>query len=100
MPDNRVSPLPEDFLRALGSVENIIAELQSIFQRRVAGPVDMRNDPYFILGVQRSDPIEMVRAVYHAKVKLLHPDAPGGGDGERFKQIDTAYKAICAEKGG
>jgi len=100
MAKNRVPPLPEDFFRALGSIENIITELQSLFQRRVAEPVDMSNDPYFILGVQRSDSIEMVRAVYHAKVKILHPDATGGGDVERFKEIDTAYKAICAEKGG
>lgn len=54
------------------------------------------HDAYEILGVDPDDPIDVVRAVYHAKAKHYHPDNLETGDAERFKLIQRAYEAIAA----
>ena len=41
-------------------------------------------------------PMEVVQAVYRALAKLNHPDY--GGDEDRMKEINIAYKAILGEE--
>mgnify|MGYP003148066236 FL=1 len=58
---------------------------------------DDPNDPYVVLGVHRSTPPEIIRAVYIAWVKNHHPDV--GGDPDTFKRINVAYDEIKKVKG-
>ena len=58
----------------------------------------MASNPYQILGLDTSAEEVVVRAVYRAKAKICHPDAPGGST-SKFKQMDEAYHRICQERG-
>jgi len=55
-----------------------------------------KDDPYTILGVFPDDPIDVIKAVYKARVKFYHPDK--GGNKEKFIEIDKAYRAILNDK--
>ena len=57
----------------------------------VSSPVKSHWDFLYVL---REAPREVVKAAYKALVTLHHPDV--GGDVERFREIDSAYKAIKA----
>ena len=57
-------------------------------------------DPYSILGVARGDPLTMIRAVYRAKAKYLHPDNVATGDQVAFIRLKAAYDRIIQERGG
>ncbi len=61
----------------------------------------MANDPYEILGVQRTDSDAAIRAAYRKLAKRHHPDVnPGKPEAaERFKEINAAYDILSdAEK--
>ena len=58
---------------------------------QIAGP-RARRDPYEVLGVLRDSDVEVVRAVYLAKAKKLHPDV--GGDPAAFAELQEAYDAL------
>lgn len=51
---------------------------------------------YKVLGVQIADSDEMVKSVFRAKAKCLHPDS--GGDAERFKALRKAYNIIMRSR--
>src|SRR3990167_9124050 len=53
---------------------------------RVPRPPSSPPPPYAVLGVSPGDPMEMVEAVWRAKAKFYHPDAPGG-NAVRFQQL-------------
>jgi len=55
------------------------------------------SDHYRVLGVEPGDSIQMVRAVYRAKVLILHPDRVTG-ELEAFKRLQMAYEAVMKEK--
>ena len=55
------------------------------------------DDPYTVLGVHRSTPPEIIKAVYKAWAINHHPDK--GGDVETFKRINVAYDQIKKELG-
>jgi len=57
----------------------------------------LENDPYYVLGVRRDDPRELVESVYKIKVKFYHPDK--GGSNEKFVRLNNAWKYIKSEKG-
>ncbi len=52
-------------------------------------------DPYVTLHLLPSAPPEVVKAAYKALATLHHPDKPGG-DGERMKVINDAYRRLAA----
>ena len=52
-------------------------------------------DPYQTLHLLPSAPPEVVKAAYRALATLHHPDKPGG-DGERMKVINDAYRRLAA----
>ncbi|MBV9654692.1 MAG: J domain-containing protein [Acetobacteraceae bacterium] len=63
----------------------------------------MADDPYTILGVQRTDDEATIRAAYRKLAKKFHPDVnPGKPEAaERFKQIAAAYDLLSdSEKRG
>ncbi|MDD5510430.1 MAG: J domain-containing protein [Dehalococcoidales bacterium] len=53
---------------------------------------DLLEDAYDVLGVDKSDPTELIKKVYMQKVNFYHPDR--GGDAEKFKRITKAYEFI------
>lgn len=70
---------------------------------------DYREDPYEILGVNRTDPIEKIKQVFNLLSKKLHPDRPltataikeGWTKEEKnkaFIRLTSAFKEIMAEK--
>lgn len=89
---------PVDVRRAAQACQKgaeVLQGLAAMF-RLLAGPGPAPDDPYGILGVRPEDPIELVKSVYRAKARHLHPDK--GGDAEAFKRLDAAYKAILAQR--
>ncbi|MBV8522558.1 MAG: J domain-containing protein [Acetobacteraceae bacterium] len=56
----------------------------------------MAEDPYKILGVQKTDSAETIRAAYRKLAKQYHPDLnPGKAEAaERFKTINAAYDLL------
>jgi DnaJ-class molecular chaperone len=54
------------------------------------------NDPYQILGVQKTDDAAAIRAAYRKLAKTHHPDLnPGKPEAlERFKEISVAYELL------
>lgn len=60
---------------------------------QLAAPAQQR-DPYEVLGVRPDTDADVIRAAYQAKIKRLHPDAPGGGDEDAFKEVQEAYERI------
>ena len=56
----------------------------------------MANDPYQILGVQKTDSDAAIRSAYRKLAKRHHPDVnPGKADAaERFKDISAAYDIL------
>lgn len=54
------------------------------------------NDPYQILGVQRTDDAAAIRAAYRKLAKTHHPDLnPGKAEAlEQFKEISVAYELL------
>lgn len=67
-------------------------------QTRKTGLVssNMADDPYTILGVQRTDDDRTIRAAYRKLAKKFHPDVnPGKPEAaDRFKAIATAYDLL------
>ena len=55
------------------------------------------NDPYYILGVSKDDPKELMEKVYKLKAKHYHPDK--GGDQEKFVRLRDAWARIKSERG-
>ena len=55
------------------------------------GAVD---DPFVVLGVSPTDPLDLVVAVYRTKAKFLHPDNKDTGSAEAFKRLQEAYAAV------
>ena len=49
-------------------------------------------DPYTILGVTKTDSMEIIKKQYHKKLLTAHPDK--GGNNEEFIKIQKAYKQI------
>jgi hypothetical protein len=58
-------------------------------------PKPTPGDPYVTLHLLPSAPPEVVKAAYRALATLHHPDKPGG-DGERMKVINDAYRRLAA----
>ena len=56
----------------------------------------MDNDPYEILGVQRSNSAEEIQKAYRRLAKTLHPDLnPGNRQAEeQFKKVASAYDLL------
>lgn len=55
------------------------------------------------LGLQQNGAIDLgtAKAAYRARAREVHPDAPGGGDEERFKRLGKAWEAVqtaCAKE--
>ncbi len=57
------------------------------------------SDPYYIIGVTRSDSNEVIKQVYKLKAKLYHPDNQDTGDNEKFIQLEKAWRVVKAERG-
>lgn len=53
-----------------------------------------RKDFYEALGVSRTADENAIRAAQRAKTRQFHPDAPGGGDPDKFREVDEAYKVL------
>ena len=70
-------------------------------QRILDTATKMVHDPYFILGVERGAPLELVKAVWKEKAKYYHPDSTklAGGRPELFKKLKEAYEAILRDIG-
>ncbi len=52
------------------------------------------NDLYKELGVRRDAKLTAIKKAHRSLVKKHHPDVNGGGDPERFRRIDIAYKVL------
>jgi len=87
-------------------IKDVAAKAAEIFGRDIVNmlmseaPVHLSaDDPYNILEVRPDASDLVVKAVYRAKVKLLHPDNKETGNAEQFKRIQEAYdKIIQARK--
>ncbi len=55
----------------------------------------MKNDPYKILGVEKSASQADIKKAFRAAAKKHHPDK--GGDAEEFKKINEAYEVLGDE---
>ena len=51
------------------------------------------NDPYRILGVNKSSSPQDIKQAFKKLAKEHHPDRPGG-DEAKFKQINEAYETL------
>lgn len=49
-------------------------------------------NPYQVLGVKTGADLAEVKKAYRSLARRFHPDV--GGDEEKFKEINEAYKAI------
>lgn len=56
------------------------------------------DDPYSILEVRPDASDMVVKAVYRAKARLLHPDNTATGNLEQFKRIQEAYDKIVQDR--
>lgn len=54
----------------------------------------MSKDLYNILGVDENADDVTIKKAYHKLSMKTHPDTPGGGDEERFKEISGAYEVL------
>jgi hypothetical protein len=52
------------------------------------------DDPHDVLGVSRGASAAEVQAAYRHLARSLHPDAPGGGDGEAMAAVNRAYAVL------
>lgn len=57
----------------------------------------MKMDYYHILGVAKNSTQEEIKRAYRKLAHQYHPDK-GGGDGEKFKEINEAYQVLGDEK--
>jgi DnaJ-class molecular chaperone len=53
---------------------------------------------YRYLGVKPNDPDELVKAVYRAKSKVLHPDNSETGNEAAFKKLNGAYEIVMEDR--
>jgi DnaJ-domain-containing protein 1 len=61
----------------------------------VAGPpAPAPDDAYRILGVEPTDPPELMTKVYRAKARVLHPDTQGTGNDAAYKRLQEAWRQI------
>lgn len=51
-------------------------------------------NPYEVLGVSSEATQDEISASYRKLARKYHPDAPGGGDAEKFKEIALAYEVL------
>jgi len=75
-----------------------LASLKDILGLFAPPPAPLDQDPWRILGVNPEDPPELVKAVYRAKSKVLHPDAKGTGNADAFKRMRDAYEEIQRQR--
>jgi hypothetical protein len=56
---------------------------------------------YKILGVRKSDSVDVIKSAYRKKAKRLHPDLPKnkGGNPQKFLELTEAYEAAMKSKG-
>ncbi len=79
----------------LGAKDEWVKQSDSRRERHHARPRPQAVDPYQTLHLLPSAPPEVVKAAYRALATLHHPDKPGG-DGERMKVINDAYRRLAA----
>jgi len=48
-------------------------------------------DPYQVLGVAPGATAKEIASAYRRLARQYHPDAPGGGDPERFRAVTEAF---------
>lgn len=105
--DHELSP-PE--LRYIKKVSNIFKLDQQTFNRlRSSRPEFVKEDPYKVLGVKKSDNIANIKKAYRSLARKNHPDvirAKGITDDsiirkakEKFQLINDAYEQILKIKG-
>lgn len=105
--DHELSP-PE--LRYIKKVSNIFKLNQQTFNRlRSSRPEFVKEDPYKVLGVKKSDNIANIKKAYRSLARKNHPDvirAKGITDDsiirkakEKFQLINDAYEQILKIKG-
>ncbi len=51
-------------------------------------------DLYKVLDVQKNASLATIKKAHRKLVKHLHPDVKGGGDVDRFRSVDLAYKVL------
>jgi hypothetical protein len=58
--------------------------------------VSTSDDPYAVLGLDRTATMEQVQAAYRERSRRYHPDV--GGDAWAFKKVQEAFDAIVVER--
>lgn len=101
-------PTPRDNLRALAlSLEDMrMVEVRGLgdVYKQVYGAAlapaatTLPTGPYAVLGVRPDAPWEVVEAAYRARVRVIHPDAPGGSTAAAAA-LNSAMDAIRKERG-
>jgi len=81
-----------------GAWRRILAGLPPFPDRRLRPPSadGVPLDPYAVLGVRASDPIDVVKTAYREQALVHHPDR--GGRPEAFMAIKRAYDAILRRR--
>jgi hypothetical protein len=51
-------------------------------------------DPWTVLGLAPGAPKSEVKRAYRRLSRAFHPDAAGGSDGERFREVSEAYREL------
>lgn len=54
-------------------------------------------DAYDVVGVRKTDPIDLIKKIYIQKTQFYHPDH--GGNEDDFKRITRAYETIMKARG-
>jgi hypothetical protein len=53
-------------------------------------------DPWTVLGLAPGAPRSEVKRAYRRLSRVFHPDAAGGSDGERFREVSEAYRELSS----
>jgi len=57
------------------------------------------NNPYALLHIEPTASNEEIGSAFRKLSLILHPDRPGTGDTEKFKELNAAYETIRAQRG-
>lgn len=75
-------------------MEEVLRSVQARLRASSSDGSNMVEDPFEVLGVAPTAPLELIYAVYRTKARFYHPDNVDTGDAAAFKRLQAAYEAV------